>query len=276
MEYDKVKDSGARQSFSTGAVRDIQTGKGRYDLIPAIPLRRLARHYENGSAKYGDWNWSKGMPVSRFLNSAIRHLFNYAEGDRSEDHLSAAVFNIFSIEHEEEVIERGLLPKELYDIPSFVAPPPKFVNNFEALKAMEVKTIPEPVAHAEKATDSKPDSSIKNEDPQPPAPEPKQEYPADIEGIERFLIAKCVLHPDATVKAKALIEEYKSFVEKPNVDLLSDVLHNGGITIYKKREGMRNNNYLKGITLKGSEPASPPTQKDAPVAVNKIPVAETI
>lgn len=29
-----IKDSGERRAFDTGAVRDIQTGKGRMDLLP--------------------------------------------------------------------------------------------------------------------------------------------------------------------------------------------------------------------------------------------------
>lgn len=34
MEVGKIKDSGARREFETGAVRDIQEGKGRCDLMP--------------------------------------------------------------------------------------------------------------------------------------------------------------------------------------------------------------------------------------------------
>lgn len=30
----KIADSGNRTEFDTGAVRDIHTGKGRYDLLP--------------------------------------------------------------------------------------------------------------------------------------------------------------------------------------------------------------------------------------------------
>ena len=121
VEYSKVKDSGARQKFSTGAVRDIQNGKGRYDLISPIFLRRLAKHYENGAVKYGDRNWEKGIPIGRFLDSASRHINEYREGMRDEDHLAAAAWNIACIIHTEEMIERGLLPKELMNIPSYMS-----------------------------------------------------------------------------------------------------------------------------------------------------------
>lgn len=69
-----VKDSGERQEFVTGARRDIQVGKGRFDLIPPLPVRRLAMIYEAGALKYGEHNWKKGIPLSRYLDSAERHL----------------------------------------------------------------------------------------------------------------------------------------------------------------------------------------------------------
>lgn len=52
MEFDAVTDSGVREEFATGSRRDSRDGKGRYDLIPPIPMKRLARHYENGAKKY--------------------------------------------------------------------------------------------------------------------------------------------------------------------------------------------------------------------------------
>ena len=45
MQYDEVKDSGERQEFNTGSRRDTCVGKGRYDLISPVALRRLARHF---------------------------------------------------------------------------------------------------------------------------------------------------------------------------------------------------------------------------------------
>lgn len=100
--YDSVKDSGAREEFDTGSVRDTQQGKGRYDLIPVGPLKRLAKHYENGANKYGDRNWEKGQPSSRYYSSAMRHLTNYMDGDRSEDHLAAVAWNAFAMMFNEE------------------------------------------------------------------------------------------------------------------------------------------------------------------------------
>lgn len=53
METDfLVKDSGRREEFTGGAVRDVREGKGRYDLISPIAMRRLALVYEKGANKY--------------------------------------------------------------------------------------------------------------------------------------------------------------------------------------------------------------------------------
>ena len=38
-EERKILDSGERRQFASGAVRDIQEGKGRYDLLPPCERR---------------------------------------------------------------------------------------------------------------------------------------------------------------------------------------------------------------------------------------------
>ena len=119
MKYE-LKDSGKRKKFKSSAVRDLQDGKGRYDLISPLALRRLAIIYERGAKKYSARNWEKGMPISTFLSPAIRHTEQNIEGLRDEDHLAQAAWNLFSAMHIEEMIERGLLPKELDDRPNFI------------------------------------------------------------------------------------------------------------------------------------------------------------
>jgi hypothetical protein len=113
VEFTAVKASGERRSFETGAVRDMAVGKGRFDLISPIALRRLAKHHENAAAKYPEGNWEKGIPLHAFIDSALRHINVYREGDRSEDHLTAAAWNLFGFIHIEELIDRGLLPESL-------------------------------------------------------------------------------------------------------------------------------------------------------------------
>ena len=121
-KFNQVQDSGARQDFGTGSVRDTRQGKGRFDLISPFALTRLAVHFENGANKYGERNWEKGQPISRYLDSAIRHIYAFIAGETSEDHLSAAMWNIHGAIHTEEMVEKGFLPKELKDCP------PEFKN----------------------------------------------------------------------------------------------------------------------------------------------------
>ena len=120
MSYTEVKDSGARQDFETGSVRDTNEGKGRFDLLSPVALTRLAQHTQNGADKYGDRNWEKGQPVTRFYDSALRHLFKYGEGHRDEDHLAAALWNIMGIIHTEEMVRRNRLPATLIDWPNYL------------------------------------------------------------------------------------------------------------------------------------------------------------
>ena len=143
-----IKDSGNRTKFATGAVRDIQQGKGRFDLMPLdimsdvfavgfadefeessiadvlksiaffkrtgsmrwlciaiahysqavhVDLPKLmldvARHFESGALKYGEHNWEKGIPISRYIDSALRHLMKDLAGETDEDHAAAFVWN---------------------------------------------------------------------------------------------------------------------------------------------------------------------------------------
>ncbi|MGE3809694.1 MAG: dATP/dGTP diphosphohydrolase domain-containing protein [Gemmataceae bacterium] len=118
MQDYELQDSGRRQEFATGAVRDQQTGKGRFDLLPAKAMARLAKHFEKGATKYQPRNWERGIPVSRFLDSALRHAFSYIGGEKGEDHLVAAAWNLIAaLETESRALE-GQLPAELVDIGS--------------------------------------------------------------------------------------------------------------------------------------------------------------
>lgn len=89
-----TRDSGERQEFSGGARRDISTGKTRYDLIPADALKRWGDLMGRGAVKYGESNWTLGIDTGRFYESALRHLYTYILGDRTEDHLAAVLFNV--------------------------------------------------------------------------------------------------------------------------------------------------------------------------------------
>lgn len=120
--FNKVNDSGERQEFATGSRRDTRAGKGRYDLVPPDGLHRVAVHFENGAIKYGERNWEKGQPISRYVDSALRHGFAYLAGDRSEDHLAAMAWNAMCAAATEVRVALGLLSTDLLDVPAREVP----------------------------------------------------------------------------------------------------------------------------------------------------------
>jgi hypothetical protein len=89
-----LRDSGTRREFASGAVRDMAAGKGDMISIAWEVVLRLSRHLEEGATKYGRRNYRKGIDLSSFLDSAIRHIAMYLCGCDDEDHLAAALFNI--------------------------------------------------------------------------------------------------------------------------------------------------------------------------------------
>lgn len=108
-----TKDSGKREEFTSGMVRDTQDDKPRFDLIWLPGLRRVAELMGRGAKKYGDNNWKKaaGEPeLNRFKASALRHMYQWLEGDLTEDHMGAVVFNLFGAEYVKEKINN--LPKD--------------------------------------------------------------------------------------------------------------------------------------------------------------------
>ena len=112
-----LHDSGLRDEFETGAVRDGQQGKGRLDLLPVEAILRVARHFEAGANKYNDRNWEKGIPLDRFMDSGLRHALRYLAGERDEDHLAAACWNFLCLIQTEYWIKQGRLPNSLATLP---------------------------------------------------------------------------------------------------------------------------------------------------------------
>ena len=138
-EENMIQDSGTRREFETGAVRDIQEGKGRCDLLPLDVIAEIysgdtyyhflgiykftqdgntgwlyeviastrpkfdtysnmflevAKHFEEGAKKYGEYNWQKGIPAHCYIDSAVRHLLKWIRNDDDEHHERAFVWNI--------------------------------------------------------------------------------------------------------------------------------------------------------------------------------------
>lgn len=106
---------GKTVEYMTGAVRSSDAEEYRYDLISPVGLKAVARACAEGATKYNDYNWERGMPVNDLLNHAIRHLYEYLSGDRQEDHLGHAAWNVLGAIHSVELwpeLNRGALREE--------------------------------------------------------------------------------------------------------------------------------------------------------------------
>jgi hypothetical protein len=119
---EQIHDSDTRDHFVTGAVRDSTEGKSRPDLISPFAMERLGKWLRLGAKKYSERNWEKGIPVSRCVASLYRHLLKFQQGQTDEDHIAAILCNAMFIAHTQEMVERGVLPKSLLDMPNYTVP----------------------------------------------------------------------------------------------------------------------------------------------------------
>lgn len=101
-----VKDSGKREQYKGGMVRDTTEGKIDYSLALDGPMfKRLAIHLTKGAQKYAKRNWmlaSGHEELERFRESAVRHFLQWYNGDEDEDHMAATVFNLNCAEYVRE------------------------------------------------------------------------------------------------------------------------------------------------------------------------------
>jgi hypothetical protein len=104
----QTKDSGKREQYASGMVRDTQEGKPRFALLlpKGVPFReqmltRFAELMARGADKYGDRNWelARGQEeLERYYDSAFRHFMQWVTGETDEDHAAAVMFNIVAAE----------------------------------------------------------------------------------------------------------------------------------------------------------------------------------
>ena len=69
-------------------------------------LLEVSKHMEEGAKKYGERNWEKALPVSCFIDSAVRHYLKLLRGDDDEPHDRAFCWNmlccLWTIRHKSE------------------------------------------------------------------------------------------------------------------------------------------------------------------------------
>ena len=81
-------------TIGNGVQREESSRHVRYDLIPPEAIIALAEVLYEGSKKYGDRNWEKGIPVQNCLDHCLGHLMQYQLGDTAEPHLKHALCNL--------------------------------------------------------------------------------------------------------------------------------------------------------------------------------------
>jgi len=97
------------RQFESGAIRDLDNTKPDFiETISWTAFRKFGEYMTSKKQKYGAGNFKKGIPIESYEQSLVRHLQKYLENkyedgqqERDEDHLSAMVFNIFGILHEQ-------------------------------------------------------------------------------------------------------------------------------------------------------------------------------
>lgn len=102
--------------FSSGAVRNDATSKGRFDLIPSCVLEALAKRLELGAREHGEFNFMLGIPNTSLYDSAMRHLCQAKAGMHDEPHLAAALTNIAFLIYNEANDLGGIVPNTRKDV----------------------------------------------------------------------------------------------------------------------------------------------------------------
>lgn len=134
----------SKRVVPSGAVRNVRSGKGRFDLLPVRAMQLLAEHFEGGAEAHGDRNWEKGQPLSWFVDSALRHSFQALKGDCDEQHAVAAAWNWLAFVETVERIRNGSLPAELDDLGVLCSRWPKKEEVFDALHRVSREALRDP------------------------------------------------------------------------------------------------------------------------------------
>lgn len=72
-------------------------------------MLEVSMHYKQGSEKYGERNWEKGIPLHSYIDSGVRHVLKYLDGQNDERHDRAFVWNMlgamWTMDHKPEMID---------------------------------------------------------------------------------------------------------------------------------------------------------------------------
>jgi hypothetical protein len=106
-----LKDSGIREEYASGMVRDTADAKVLWSLVYDGPmLKRWASHLTKGAKKYDKRNWMKASgneELDRARDSASRHFAQWMNYETDEDHAAGVFFNINLAEYVRERLTHG-------------------------------------------------------------------------------------------------------------------------------------------------------------------------
>lgn len=117
------KTAAAETQYSTGAQRDSRAGKGAFHWMPWDAVWLVSNIYERGNkgrtkTDGNDRNWENGMPLIDLLQSALNHITAHIAGDRSEAHISQAIWNLLNYLQISIWVTLGFRPKSLNTLPN--------------------------------------------------------------------------------------------------------------------------------------------------------------
>lgn len=64
-----------KSTNSPGQGKKFDHGKARISILQGKAFEQVMKVGEMGAVKYGDHNYRKGMPVTKYINAAFRHVF---------------------------------------------------------------------------------------------------------------------------------------------------------------------------------------------------------
>jgi hypothetical protein len=102
------------RTFESGSKRDADETKPLVNHFDAYCRLRYGYLLRKGANHYGKNNWKLGQPDEAAIESLNRHLALYEVGDRSEDHLSAIIFNVQLLMKNEE--KEGITFKHYHEL----------------------------------------------------------------------------------------------------------------------------------------------------------------
>jgi len=61
--------------------KKFDENKPRISIIPQKALMEVVRGFEYGATKYGEFNYSRGMPIRRYIDASWRHTNQFLLGE---------------------------------------------------------------------------------------------------------------------------------------------------------------------------------------------------